>query len=206
MIRTVAGQLLRHGRVGLLPGAYNPPTRAHLALAETAQRRFCLDQVVQVVPRALPHKQITRPTVEERLEWIAHLVRARSGWAACECQAGLVVDIVDLWRREVGDACELFVIAGRDAAERYAGWDYGDREPFGDQLQRFTLLVGSRGGSYRAAPEHAGRILPFEIAAAHDATSSLMVRSAIARGADWRHLVPVEIRDEVAAAYAGGGA
>ena len=204
MIRTVAGQLLRHGRVGLLPGTYNPPTRAHLALAETAQRRFNLDQIVQVVPHSLPHKQIARPTVEDRLEWIAELARMRRGWAACMCQGGLVVDIVDAWRQEVGDTCELFVIAGRDAAERYASWDYGDREPFGDQLERFTLLVGSRGGAYRVAPEHTGRILPFEIAPAHDATSSLMVRSAIARGADWRHLVPVEVQDQVAAAYAGG--
>jgi nicotinic acid mononucleotide adenylyltransferase len=177
-----------------------------LALAETAQRRFSLDQIVQVVPRSLPHKQIARPTVEERLEWIAELARTRSDWAVCTCQGGLVVDIVEAWRRDVGDACELFVIAGRDAAERYASWDYGDREPFGDQLDRFTLLVGARGGAYRVAPEHTGRILPFEIAPAHDATSSLMVRSAIASGADWRHLVPVEIHGEVAAAYAGGDA
>ena len=204
MIRTVAGQLLRHGRVGLLPGAYNPPTRAHLALAETAQRRFRLDQIVQVVPHSLPHKQITRPTLEDRFEWIAELARARSGWAAGVCQGGLVVDIVDAWRREVGAGCELFVIAGRDAAERYASWDYGDGEPFGDQLERFKLLVGARGGAYRVAPEHAGRILPFEIAAAHDATSSQMVRSAIARGVHWHHLVPAEIQDRVAAAYAGG--
>ena len=203
MIRTVAGQLLRRGRVGLLAGTYNPPTRAHLALAETAQRRFGLDQIVQIIPRSLPHKQIARPTVEDRLEWIAELARLRSGWAACTCNAGLVVDMVDALRDEIGHACEIFVIAGRDAAERYASWDYGDREPFGDQLERFKLLVGARGGSYQVAPEHAGRILPFEIAPEHDATSSSAVRSAIVQGEDWHHLVPAEILDGVAAAYAG---
>lgn len=196
--------MLRRGRVGLLPGAYNPPTMAHVALGEAAQRRFELDQVVQIIPRSLPHKRIARPTVEHRLEWIAELARIRKGWAACACEAGLVVDIVDALRREIGDACELFVIAGRDAAERYATWDYGDREGFGDQLKRFTLLVGGRGGSYRVAPERAGRILPFEIAPAHAETSSSMVRSAIARGEDWDHLVPAEIRRFVAAAYARG--
>ena len=204
MIRTVAGQLLRRGRVGLLPGTFNPPTRAHLALAETAQRRFGLDQIIQIMPRSLPHKQIARPTVENRLEWIAELARLRSGWAACTCNAGLVVDMVDALRNEIGHECEIFVIAGRDAAERYASWDYGDREPFGDQLERFKLLVGARGGSYRVGPEHAGRILPFEIAAEHDATSSSAVRSAIVQGKDWHHLVPAEILDGVAAAYAGG--
>ena len=204
MVQTVAGHLLRRGRVGLLPGTYNPPTMAHVALGEAAQRRFDLDQVVQIIPRSLPHKRIARPTVEHRLEWIAELARLREGWAACACEAGLVVDMVDAVRREVGDACELFVIAGRDAAERYAAWDYGDREAFGDQLKRFTLLVGARGESYRVAPEHTGRILPFEIAPAHAETSSSMVRSAIARGEDWDHLVPAEIHDGVAAAYARG--
>lgn len=144
--------------------------------------------------------------MEHRLEWIAELARLRKGWAACTCEAGLVVDIVDAVRREIGDACELFVIAGRDAAERYATWDYGDREAFGDQLKRFTLLVGARGESYRVAPEHTGRILPFEIASAHAETSSAMVRSAITRGEDWDHLVPAEIHEGVAAAYARGAA
>ena len=206
MLQTVAGQLLRRGRVGLLPGTYNPPTMAHVALGEAAQRRFDLDQVVQIIPRSLPHKRIARPTVEHRLEWIAELARHRGGWAACACEAGLVVDMVNALRREVGDACELFVIAGRDAAERYATWDYRDREAFGDQLKRFTLLVGARGASYRVAPEHTGRILPFEIAPAHAETSSSMVRSAIARGEDWDHLVPAEIHEMVAAAYARGAA
>lgn len=144
--------------------------------------------------------------MEHRLEWIAELARLRKGWAAGACEAGLVVDMVDALRREIGDACELFVIAGRDAAERYAEWDYGDREAFSDQLERFTLLVGSRGGAYRVAPEHAGRILPFDIALAHAETSSSMVRSAIARGEDWDHLVPAEIHEGVAAAYARGAA
>ena len=206
MIRTVAGQLLRRGRIGLLPGAYNPPTMAHVALGEGAQRRFDLDQVVQIIPRSLPHKRIAWPTVEHRLEWIAELARPRKGWAACACEGGLVVDMVDALRREVGDACELFVIAGRDAAERYMTWDYGDGESFGDQLNRYTLLVGARGESFQVAPEHAGRILPFEIAPAHAETSSSMVRSAIARGGDWDHLVPSEIRHGVAAAYAGDAA
>ena len=198
--------MLRRGRVGLLPGTYNPPTMAHVALGEAAQRCFDLDQVIQIIPRSPPHKRIARPTMEHRREWIAELARLRSGWAACACKAGLVVDMADALRREIGDACELFVIAGRDAAERFATWDYGEREAFSDQLKRFTLLVGSRGGSYRVAPEHAGRILPFEIAAAHAETSSSSVRSAIARGEDWAHLVPAEIHEGVAAAYAGGAA
>ena len=204
MIRTVAGQLLSCGRLGLLPGTFNPPTRAHVALAETARYRFALDQIVQVMPQTLPHKQITRPTVNERLEWIAELARLRKSWAACTCDAGLVVEMVDALQLEVGDACELFVIAGRDAAERYVNWDYGDREPFGEQLERFKLLVGSRGGGYQVSTEHAGKILPFEIAPEHGATSSSTVRSAIARGEAWHHLVPAEIHERVAAAYAGG--
>ena len=203
MIRTVAGPLLREGRVGLLPGTYNPPTLAHIALAETAQRRFALDQIVQVLPEALPHKRIERPSVEERLEWLAQIAHRRAGWAACACAAGLVIDIVDAFRRELGVDCELFVIAGCDAAERYANWDYADREPFSEQIRRYRLLVGGRGGAFLPPGEHAGRILPFEIDPRHARTSSTAVRGALERGEPWRHRVPPEICNAVAEAYGG---
>jgi nicotinic acid mononucleotide adenylyltransferase len=41
-------------RLGILPGSFNPPTRAHLALAEASLAE--LDEVVLVLPLSFPHQ------------------------------------------------------------------------------------------------------------------------------------------------------
>ena len=201
MVRTVTGQLVRKGRVGLLPAAYSPPTSAHVALGETAHRLFGLRQVVLVLARKMPHKQIQIPDVDARLGWLARIAAERPGWAACSCPTGLVIDVVKAFRRETGPACQLFVIAGRDAAERWVSWDYGKGETFAQQLGRFELLVGSRDRGYRPPRGLRDKIHTFEMAESHRQTSSSSVREAILHGIPWRHMVPREIWEDVSAAY-----
>lgn len=201
MICTVAGQLIESGRLGLLPAVFNPPTLAHLALASEAQRSFDLDQVAFVLPDAPPHKVIARPAVAQRLNWLARLAAGRPARAVVSCPGGLVIEMVRSIRATVNRDCEIFVIAGRDAAERYASWDYGDREPFADQLRHYGLLVAAREGAYSVGSECAHRVFRFEIDAQFDAASSTAVRDAIRTGRPWRHWVPPELQEEVAAAY-----
>ena len=201
MVRTVGGRLLTAGRVGLLPSPFNPPTMAHRALANVAQEVFALDQVVLVLPEGLPHKRVERPSFAERLRWLVRLSRGRSDRAVASCPTGLVIDIVRAFREELGVGCELFVIAGRDAAKRYVTWDYGEMEPFSEQIKHFKLLVGSRRGTYVVAPEHSGRILPFDIPRGYDNVSSTRIREAIRSGKEWGYSVPGAIRGEVARAY-----
>ena len=201
MICTVAGQLIESGRLGLLPAVFNPPTFAHLALASEAQRSFDLDQVAFALPDAPPHKVIARPAIEQRLNWLARLADRRPDRAVVTCPGGLVIEIVRSIQATVTRNCEIFVIAGRDAAERYASWDYEDRESFADQLRHYSLLVAARNGAYSVASEFAHRVFPFEIDARFDAASSTAVREAIRAGRPWHQWVPPELREEVAAAY-----
>lgn len=203
MVRTIAGQLRTVGRVGLLPAAFHPPTTAHLALASAAQEAFDLEQVVFVLPELMPHKRIARPSMEQRVRWLVALAGSRPDRAAATCPSGLIIEIVQAFRGAGGSACELFVICGRDAAERYASWNYGAGLPFAVQLQDYSLLVASRGAAYTVAPEFAERISTFEIAPEHEAASSSAVREAIHAGRPWRHFVPARIRDSVEAAYEG---
>ena len=174
---------------------------AHLALAEAAQQAFALGQVVLVLPNALPHKQVGKPGIEDRLRWLSEIARGHPERAVASCPTGLIIDVVGAFREELGPRCEIFVIAGRDAAERYASWDYGERQPFAEQIRHYKLLVASRRGTYAVEPEFAGRIAGFEIARRHDETSSSKVREAIRRGKPWHHMVPPEIRDAVGIAY-----
>lgn len=201
MVRTVAGRLIESGRLGLLPAVFNPPTMAHLALASEAQRVFDLDQVAFTLPDAPPHKRIERPSAAQRLDWLARLAAERTDRAVVSCPGGLVIDIVRSIQGVVGLDCEIFVIAGRDAAERFASWNYGDRESFADQLRHYRLLVAGRKGAYSAAREFAARVVQFEIDARLDGASSTAVRDAIRAGSPWRHWVPPELHEEVALAY-----
>src|ERR1022692_4872453 len=60
-------------RLGILPSSLNPPTLAHLALAEAALAE--LDEVVLVLPRVFPHKTYDGASFTQR----ADMLRARAG-------------------------------------------------------------------------------------------------------------------------------
>lgn len=82
-------------RTGCYPGSFNPPTLAHLAIAEAALARCGLDRVDLVVSRvALAKEHVVVPPFEERVEVLREVVRVRSSWL------GLVVSdrqlLVDL--------------------------------------------------------------------------------------------------------------
>ena len=50
--------------LAILAGAFNPPTRAHLAMADAALA--VVDEVLFTLPRAFPHKEFTRAEFETR--------------------------------------------------------------------------------------------------------------------------------------------
>ena len=58
-------------RVGVYPGSFNPPTIAHLAIAEAARDAHDLDRLVLRVSRsALAKEHVERPPFDERIEVI----------------------------------------------------------------------------------------------------------------------------------------
>ncbi len=201
-MRAVCGRLVKSGRLGLLPSPFNPPTNAHIALAAGAQQAFGLDQVAFVLPRTLPHKQPSGPGCTRRLHWLEKLARGRDDRIVLESEQALILDIATAVQGLTGPRCKLFAIAGRDAAERYERWDYGDRMSFREQLELYTLLVASRNGRHRVTEEHRGRIFTFDIGERHAAASSSSVRERIRSGRPWRDLVPDGIRVDVGRAYA----
>ena len=55
-------------RLGVLGGAYNPITLAHLSVAEAAMTNFGIDEVLFLLPQVPPHKTIFGATLGQRLE------------------------------------------------------------------------------------------------------------------------------------------
>ena len=109
-------------RLGILPGTFNPPTRAHLALARAAQGH--VDEVLFVLPREFPHKAYEGASFAERIEMLRVAVADDPLLSIASTDRGLFIDIARDCRDAYGDAALSF-LCGRDAAERIVNWDYG---------------------------------------------------------------------------------
>lgn len=183
--------------LGILPGAFNPLTCAHLALARAALA--CCDMVVLAVPKAYPHKPIEGASLADRLAMLE----------AADRFYGIAVSEGGLFRELAAEARELFapaepaihLICGRDAAERILGWDYGPGASVEAMLESFSLLVAARQGEFRPPDPLATKVRSLELPGDFDDVSSTAVRERIARGEPWRHLVPEAIQAIVERIY-----
>ena len=177
-------------KTGILAGAFNPVTRAHVALAGAA--RSVVDEIVCVLPRAYPHKELHGATIEERAE----MLRRTGAFDRVEfTNGGLFIDIA----RELGAPGPHF-ICGRDAAERVLTWDYGDPGAIERMLREFRLLVASRGGHFEAPARLSHAVEALRVPNL-DEISSTEVRRRIASGEPWEQLVPDSIHDMLVRIY-----
>jgi nicotinate (nicotinamide) nucleotide adenylyltransferase len=186
-------------RLGILPGTFNPPTVAHLALGHAALSH--VDEVLFALPRALPHKEFHGATFDQRLAMLRAALAGESRFSIGATDRGLFAEIADECRAVYGDSVRLSFLCGRDAAERIAGWDYGRPEAFAEMLRSFDLLVAQRAGSYDPPSEIAPSIRPLTLDGEFDHISASEIRDRIARGEPWEHLVPQAIHSQVRRIY-----
>lgn len=178
----------RPARLGILPGSFNPPTRAHLALAEAALAQ--LDQVVLVLPRTFPHKNYDGASFTQRADMLRALLHGRPRLAAATSVGGLFIEIAQECRAAYGPNVALAFVCGRDAAERMVGWNYGKSNAINRMLEIFQLLVACREGAYEPPQHLRQHIRPLALPADVNAISASDVRRRIREGAPWQHLVP----------------
>jgi nicotinate (nicotinamide) nucleotide adenylyltransferase len=179
--------------LAVLPGAFNPVTVAHIALAEAGLQ--VVDEVVLVLPEALPHKQWSGASFEDRVSLLQQAVAGHDRISVASCTRGLFVEIAQECRESYPAGVKLSFLCGADAAERIANWDYGDPEAFARMRREFDLLVADRGARF-ALPHR-----PLPLSQEHAMISATEVRERIARGEPWEHLVPAAIRNEVREIY-----
>jgi nicotinate-nucleotide adenylyltransferase len=178
-------------RVVLFPGTWNPPTVAHVDIARMARRQA--DEVIWVLPRNLPHKDLEGAGFETRRKMLETIASQHTGFSAAVSDGGLYAEIASEARDYFGDHTDIALVLGRDAAERIAAWDYGAPGVFDDFVRRHRLLVAARGGEYEPAGNHRERISTLPMESSWDEVSSSEVRRRIADGEDWRVLVPAAI-------------
>jgi nicotinic acid mononucleotide adenylyltransferase len=188
----------RGTRPGILAGAFNPPTIAHLALVDAAQPY--IDQVICVLPREFPQKSYHGATLAERLEMVDRIAAERLIDVAV-AERGLFIEIARETRAAFAWPVDIAFICGSDAAERILTWDYGHPGAIEKMLEEFRLLVADRDTVFQPRPDLARRVEALAIPPGVASMSSTDVRRRIASGEPWREFVPPQIHDLVTSIY-----
>jgi nicotinate-nucleotide adenylyltransferase len=137
------------GRLGVLGGAYNPITLAHLAIADTVVSTFDLQEVLFVLPQVPPHKTIFGASLEQRLEMMCLAVADRPYATVGLSTHGLFLDMYQGLLEVYQHHTEVFFLTGRDAAERILTWPYDDAAVALRQMfTAFQLIVCDREGPF----------------------------------------------------------
>lgn len=182
--------------LALLPGSFNPVTRAHLALAEAALAIPTCDTVWFLISvRTIDKEQVTGALLEDRLAQLCELARSRPWMGVAVCNRGLYVEQAEAARNCAGARASLRFLVGFDKiVQIFDPRYYGDRD---EALQRLfglaSFLVAMRGDATDSdldalldLPSNrpfATSVRPF-LASTSDrlAISSTRVRAAIAAG------------------------
>ena len=200
------------GRVGILPGSFNPPTIAHMELAGAAQRRFDLDHVVFSLSSAIVDKERLEGLCREDRLLLLSLMAQQHPWAAVAVvNRGLYSEQVPAFRSGFGGGADLWFIVGMDKVLQIFDPKYYDdrdralnalfaharliaanREDWGgDELK--ALLDQPRNAPYR------DRVQPLVLAAHLKDQSSSAVRQGVEGGSPWEDALPQVARDFIAA-------
>ena len=186
-------------RLGVFPGTFNPPTRAHLALARAALT--VVEEVVFVLPRILPHKGWEGARFEDRLRLLEAAIGEEPRFSIAASDKGLFIEIARECREAYSAGAELYFLCGRDAAERVVNWDYGRPGAFLEQLREYQLLVAPRKGIYEPPSQMRDRVHALAMEQDYNELSASEVRRRIRCGEPWQHLVPEAIVGIVKQAY-----
>jgi len=186
------------GAIALLPGSFNPPTAAHVLLAERA-RREGYGCVMYVLARRTVDKEQNGLIGEDRLLALRFIAQ-RAGMGVAVTSAGLYADMADASAALFPGSEAAFLVGSDKVAAIFDPAYYADRETALDALfSRARLIVAPRTDDGEAARSildrtenrawaHRVSMLPLHPAVSD--LSSTRVRGMLQAGADPAGLVP----------------
>lgn len=189
--------------IAIFCGAFDPPTVAHLALAEAARQQ--VDEVMWVMPESFPHKRYEGLALPGRLRMILEA----SHDAVAVSHENLFFAIAEEARLSLPGR-SICLLIGEDGARRIVEWNYGfDAEGheryLTQNLSECRILTTQRQGEWRAPDVLAPYFDWLKVDQEIVSISSTLVRERIAAGKDWEHLVPPGIVAKVWEFYGSDG-
>jgi nicotinate (nicotinamide) nucleotide adenylyltransferase len=200
-------------QLGVLSGSFNPPTRAHVALADAALAQLALHEVLFVLPEAPPHKAELEASLEERAQMLWLAVQEHAHFSAALVSHGLFLEIHRAVAPHYPAATQFFFLVGKDAAERILlHWPYEDvNKSVEEMFARFSFAVAARQGEFRlpsgaAAERYAAQIHRLDVPGDFSELSSTQARERAAREEPLAGLVPDGVAEliENRGIYRGG--
>ena len=187
-------------RIGLFGGAFDPPHRAHRALAAAAIRDLGLDRLHVVPTGQAWHKSRVLSDASHRLAMCRlafdDLPAARvDDREIRRSSASYTVDTLDELRAEYPGA-RLFLLIGQDQLSAFKGW-----RRWQDVLSMATLVVAARAQEQGTSDLPAAPDLPFQrLNMPMSPVSSTAIRTLAASGTD-RRLALAALVPETVASY-----
>ena len=180
-------------RIGILGGAFDPPHRAHVAMAEAAIAQFDLDELIVVPTGNAWHKPRDLSSGEHRAAMarlaFSHLSQARLDEMELQREGpSYTIDTLRALADQFPDA-QFFLVIGEDQAKALATW----RE-IGEISQRAIICVAERQMSEfsdSVAPSH--DIPTQALKLPHLPHSATQVRELVAQGHAIDALVPLTV-------------
>ena len=186
-------------RIGLFGGTFDPPHRAHLALAQLARDHLKLDEV-RWLPAGQPWQKMTDArraltAPEHRAAMVALTIQGEPRFVlddrelrrqgpsyTIDSVRELMAEHADAQRNTLAEVqCQWVLIIGQDQLGRFDTW-----RDWRELLQRVTLAVAGRAGTHPQPPaafaglEYALVELPLPAMP----VSSTLLRDAVVRGED----------------------
>jgi len=141
-------QSLPLGRVGILSGAFNPPTLAHVELARRAKDGFKLDHILFTMSRiTIDKEKVEGISLEDRMLLLSLMAKELSWASVGAVNKGLYFEQARAFRSLLGNKARIFFVVGMDKVmqifdPRY----YQDRDKALKELfTEVQLIAASRG-------------------------------------------------------------
>jgi nicotinic acid mononucleotide adenylyltransferase len=180
--------------IAVLPGAFNPPTLAHLELARAAARRSFDAVVFSLGTRTIGKDEAQGLLLEERLYLLDEIAQAEERLGVIVQNRGLYVDQAEAIRAAFPTLVDLAFVVGSDKIPQiFDPRYYGDlAASLAALFARARLIVAARGRVDRSAldellerPEalpYVGRIERLDLGVRWRDLSATRVRERLARG------------------------
>lgn len=179
-------------RLGLMGGSFNPIHNGHLAAAEEAIKKYCLDEVVFIPCGKPPHKEVEdMAPAEDRYLMTAMAIAGKQEFSVSRYEIdkpdpSYTVDTMKFYKKQEPDA-EIFFITGADSVIELDTW----REPH--RIFDYGYLIGATRPGYTVekVPDVAGQVLWMEIPAL--GISATSIRKRIKDGLPVTYLMPAGV-------------
>lgn len=196
-------------RIGLFGGSFNPIHVGHLIASRAVAERLRLEKVYLVPAAVPPHRAAKRlAPPEHRLEMVRLAVRGEPLFEVCDYELrqpgpSYTVLTVEEFRRQFGQAAELFWIIGADSLPDLAHWYQTER-----LVELCRVVTAARPGwevpdlsdlAQRLRPDQVEKLRADVLQTPRIDISASEIRRRVAAGLSIRYLVSDAVADYIAA-------